>query len=177
MKLIDRLFGRRSDPTLNWVQSTAPIPQFNLNSMQFGSLHFGDPLEAAASLGRPDQFVWSQGEYCELLYASRGFQVDFDRGKLSYVAFFIGPDEFVPAHTAFQFSKPRVHGVAIDGIELSPGADRALIERLLGSADSVDVDAREVILFYNRGGITMEFELDAKTGGLKRWNLYPTLPT
>ena len=176
MKLIDRLLGRRSDPTLSWPPSTVPMPDFDINTMQFGALHFGDPLEAAASLGRPDRFMWTQDEYCELLYASRGFQLDFDRGKLAYLAFFIGPDEFVPTHSAFQFSKPRVHGVAIDGIELSPGVDRALIEKLLGPPDSVDVDAEEVILFYNRQGITLEFELDGKAGALKRWNLYPTLP-
>lgn len=173
IELWGRLVGRRSDPPVTWAPFRQPIPEFNVNTMEFGGLRFGDPLESAAFLGRPEAFTWSQSDYCELLYASGGFQVDYERGKFAYLAFFIGPDKFVPTHKGFQFSKPRVRGTPVDGIEFSQDVDQPLIETLFGTADTVDVDAVESILFYNRKSVTMEFELDGSTGGLKRWNLYP----
>jgi len=141
--------------------------------MQFGRLRFGDALNAAAFLGRPDRFVWTQSEYCELLYASGGFQLDFDGGEFAYAAFFVGPDNSLPKHRALEFSKPRLRGCTPDGIRLSRDTDRELLERLLGLPTSVDTEVRETILFYTRKKIALEFEMDGKTGRLKRWNLYP----
>jgi hypothetical protein len=173
MSFLDRLIGRRTDPTLGWVTFKLPIPDFDVTAMRFGTLRFGDAFEAAAFLGRPDRFTWTQGKYCELLYASGGFQLDYDCGKFAYAAFFIGPDGFLPKHPALEFSKPRLRGCTPDGIALSRDTDRALLERMFGAADSVDTEPREVILHYTRRGVTMEFEMDGKTGRLKRWNLYP----
>ena len=173
MNILDRLLGRRTDPTLNWGAFSLPIPDFDLGTMRFGYLGFGEELDAAAFLGRPDRFTWTQSEYCELLYASRGFQIDYDKSRFAYLAFFIGPDDYLPKHQALEFSKPRLRGCTPDGIRLSRDADRGLLERLLGAADSVDTEPREAILYYTRDGVTMEFEMDGKTGRLKRWNLYP----
>jgi hypothetical protein len=173
MNFLDRLIGRRTDPTLGWGTFNLPIPDFDVTAMQFGTLRFGDDYEAAAFLGRPDRFTWTQGEYCELLYASGGFQLDFDRGKFAYAAFFIGPDGFLPKHRALEFSKPRLRGCAPDGIRLSRDTDRAFVERLFGMPDSADTEPRETILYYTRQSVAIEFEMDGKTGRLKRWNLYP----
>jgi len=173
MNLLDRLLGRRTDPTLSWGAFRPPIPEFDLKAMRFGSLGFGEGFDAAAFLGRPDRFTWIQGGYCELLYASGGFQIDYDQGRFAYLAFFIGPDDCLPKHRALEFSRPRLRGCTPDGIQLSREADRSLLERVLGAAGSVDTEPREVILYYTRHDITMEFEMDGKTGRLKRWNLYP----
>ena len=175
MSFFDRLLGIRKDPTLDWKPSSLPIPDFDLATMRFGALRFGDGFDAAAFLGRPDGFQWTQGQgdYCELLYAAGGFEIDYDRGRFAYLAFFIGPDDYLPKHQALEFSKPRLHGCTPDGIQLSQDTDQAMLERLFGKADSKDIDEDEGILFYTRHGISMEFELDGKTKRLKRWNLYP----
>ena len=141
--------------------------------MQFGSLKFGEGFNSAAFLGRPDRFTWTQEDYCELLYASGGFQIDYDKSRFAYLAFFIGPDKYVPKHRALEFSKPRIRGFGPDGIRLSRDSDQASVERLFGAADSVDTEPREHILYYAREGVEMEFEFDGKSGRLKRWNLYP----
>jgi hypothetical protein len=173
MSFLDRLIGRRADPTLGWGTFRLPLPDFDLTAMRFGTLRFGDAFEAAAFLGRPDRFTWTQGEYCELLYASGGFQLDFDCAKFVYAAFFIGPDGFLPKHPALEFSKLRLCGCTPNGITLSRDTDRAGIESLFGAPDSVDTEPKEVILYYTGQSVTMEFEMDGRTGQLKRWNLYP----
>src|SRR4051812_32368402 len=110
MSILDHLFGQPPDPTLAWGEGAPALPEFNLATMSFGSLCFGASLESAAFLGRPERFEWKRKGYAELLYAARGFQLDFDDGKLSSLAFFIGPDEFRPKHEALAFAQPRLRG-------------------------------------------------------------------
>lgn len=173
MNFLDRLLGRPNDPTLGWGTASLPLPDFDFSEMRFGKLGFGDAFEAAAFLGRPQRFRWTQADYCELLYASGGFQLDFDRGKFAYAAFFIGPDRFLPKHPALKLSNPRLRGATPDGIALSRDTDRGSLERLFGVAGSVDAESGEVILYYTMQGVTMEFEMEGNTERLKRWNLYP----
>lgn len=173
MSLLDRLLGRRPDPTLGWGRLRLPLPDFDFTKMQFGLLEFGDAIEAAAFLGRPDCFEWTQSAYCELLYAAAGFQIDFDDGKLAYLAFFIGPDHCMPAHEKLAFSRPRLRGCVPDDVRLSRDTDLAQLERLFGKAESVDAEPKETILYYSRAAVMMEFEMDGKSRRLKRWNLYP----
>jgi hypothetical protein len=175
MNLFDRILRRRADPTLNWGSLSPPIPELDVELMRFGTLQFGDGFDAAAFLGRPDRFEWTQKDYCELLYASGGFQIDYDKGRFAYLAFFIGPDDLLPSHAALRFSTPLLRGSTVDGVRLSSGTDRLLLERLFGKADLADTDPEEVILYYTRNGVTMEFEMDGNTRQLKRWNLYPKL--
>lgn len=141
--------------------------------MRFGALGFGDGIEAASFLGRPDTFEWTQDKSCELLYAGGGFQLDLDDGKFAYAAFFIGPDSHQPKHPALKFSMPRLNGLIHAGIGLSPDTKLELLFQLLGSPEKADSDAPETVLHYTRQGIAMEFEMDGATGRLKRWNLYP----
>jgi hypothetical protein len=173
MSFLNRLLGKRPDPTLTWGAFSPPIPDFDVAQMRFGSIRFGDPIEAAAFLGRPDRLEWTHGQYCQLLYASGGFQIDFDKSRFVYLAFFLGPDDCPPEHKALEFSTPQVRGCNPNGIRLSPQTDRAMLERTFGAPASVDVEPEEAILYYYRQGITMEFELEGKSGQLKRWNLYP----
>src|SRR5690606_15496080 len=129
-----------------------------------GSLGFGDAIEAAAFLGRPDRVVFVKKSYCELLYARGGFQLDFEDSALAYLAFFIGPDEHLSKHPGLALSAPRLAGIAPEGQRLSQDTDRGALERLFGVPESVDADPTEVVLSVARQGVVMEFELDGATG-------------
>ncbi|HXJ62032.1 MAG TPA: hypothetical protein VNU68_35795 [Verrucomicrobiae bacterium] len=177
MSLLTRLFERRPDPTRDWGPPSPTLPEFDLNEMRFGALKFGDGFEAAAFLGRPDRIEWPQRDYCTLLYASNGFQIDYEAGQLAYLGFLIGPDDSLPQHPGLRYSQPRVRGAGrFSSIILSPEIERAALEQWLGGADSVDIDAEETILYYTRQGVTLEFELGGEPRRLKRWSLYPASP-
>jgi hypothetical protein len=167
--IIDRLLGRWRDPTKDWRVEVGASPDFDLSRMAFGSLRLGDPIEAARFLGRPDSFRWKKDGYCELLYARAGFQLDFQGGHLCYVAFFVGVDTYQPTHPTLSLSQPQIRG----GIRLTQRTGREELLRYFGRPVSEDCDSDETILYYLRGGVTMEFELDG-SGHLKRWNLYPS---
>ena len=149
------------------------MPAFDLTTMRFGGLSFGDQTEAARFLGRPERARWIQKDYCELLYAARGFQVDFEKDKFVYLAFFVGPCELGPDFPDVQFSQPKIHAGTAADFALSQNTDRALLERIFGEPDGVDVDETETILSFFRQGMELEFELAAATGKLKRWSVFP----
>ena len=173
MSLFDQLLGRRPDPTKNWKDYHPPMPDLDLSKMRFGPLGFGEDFDAAAFLGRPDRFQWTLDNYCELLYASSGFQIDYDAGRFAYLAFFIAPDEHLAKHKDLRFSKPRVLGFSPEGNLITQDYTREMLQERFGPAESTDAEPEETILYYSRQGVTMEFELDGKNGRLKRWNLYP----
>lgn len=172
MSFLDHLFGKRSDPTEGWAAAHAALPDFDSTEMRFGSLRFGDPIEAAAFLGRPDRVKWDRDGNGELLYISGGFLLEFEAGEFAYLAFFIGPDNRQP-DPAVAFSQPRLLGGAAHGVRLTAETNRPALERIFGTADMVDIEPDETVLTYTRRGVTIEFELDGTSGHLKRWNLYP----
>jgi len=140
-----------------------------------GEMRFGDALDTAQQYGRPDKFSWSSRDYCELLYANAGFQIDFDEGKFCYAAYFIGPDgRYTPYHADLRFSRPRLLLDSLHPVALSQQIEPNAIERALGEPKARDVDAEETILFFDRDGLTLEFEFDGPSQRLKRFNVYPT---
>lgn len=172
MSFLDRLFGKQPDPTEGWAMTCASLPDFEISEMRFGSLRFGDTVDSAGFLGRPDRVKWARDGNGELLYISGGFLLEFEAGEFAYLAFFIGPDDLLP-DPAVSFSQPRLHGGAAQGMRLTIETNRAALERVFGTADMVDTEPDETVLTYTRQGVTMEFELDGPGGYLKRWNLYP----
>lgn len=169
MGLLDLLLGRREDPTAKWpAAGGCPTPAVDLSNMTIGPLRFGSELKAAQCLGKPDNFRWTGEHSCELLYAFGGFLTGFENGRLDYVAFFIGPDDLAPKHTALKLSEPQILG----GVKLTAQTGAAELRQLFGKAEAEDVDDDETVLTYERAGTVMEFELSTK-GQLKRWNLYP----
>ena len=172
MSFLDRLFGKRPDPTEGWGTTCTSAPEIDLTAMRFGALRFGDGLDAAAFLGRPDRVSLQPGGNDELLYTSCGFLLEYEEGKFAYLAFFTGPDDHLP-DPAITFSQPLLRGGAAEGARLSGETDRATIERIFGPAHQVDEEPDEAILTYTIRGVTMEFELDGEGRRLKRWNLYP----
>ena len=168
MTLFERLQNESGDPTRDWPVSTAAAPVFDWSLLRFGPISFGDTLESAQPLGRPDAFRWTQPGYCELLYERAGFQIDFDRGCFAYLAYFIAPDTTGPVHTNMQYSTP----VLDDEVALTRDIHIADLKARLGPPISEDVDCDGTVLFYVGGGVVLEFEFDGE-GRLKRWNLYP----
>jgi hypothetical protein len=60
------------DPTRDWPPAAGPAPDPNAADLRLASLHFGDPLDSARLLGRPDQFLSRNRirKDFDLLYAS-----------------------------------------------------------------------------------------------------------
>jgi len=165
--LLNTLTGRRPDPTEGWPQISLSAPDIDSSQGGIGPLRFGDELATAHLFGRPDIFRWIQPDYCEMVYTRAGFQIDFDKGRMAYAAFFLGPDSHLLAGASF--SAPRLDSSS----RLSRDIQLKQIETVFGHPKSRDTDAEEIILFYEKNGLTIEFEATA-TGELKRLNVYPT---
>lgn len=167
MTLIQKLQDVAGDPTESWAPSDGRLPVIALPD-RVGPLGWGDPLEAAAPLGRPDHFRWTQPGYCELLYARAGYQLGFDRGGFSYLACFIGPDPNRVEHPDMQYATPALD----DALALTRDTRLEDLRSHLGPPASEDEGDAETVLFYVTDGLVLEFEFDAEQR-LKRWNLYP----
>lgn len=165
--IFDKLLGRRPNPTEHWPRVSMPAPDINLSQGTIGPLRFGDDLASANVFGRPDMFRWTQSDYCQLVYAGAGFQIDFDSGKLACAAFFVGPDTHLPVGASF--SKPRFFPSA----RFSKDTSQKEIEAVFGAPKSRDCDDDEILLFYEVKALTIEFEC-TPAGLLKRSNIYPT---
>jgi hypothetical protein len=174
--LFDKLLGKRPDPTAAWRVFCLPIPEIDAGTLKFGGLRIGDPIEAAAELGRPESFCATRrSSHCVLTYAAGGFFLEFYEGRLEYLAFYIGPDpsmEPLAKELKVTFASPRVRCASGEIVTLSCQSDRAAVERIFGPPESLDVDEDETILSYERPDVTMEFELEGASGRLKRWQLF-----
>jgi len=141
---------------------------------RFGDLKFGAPLEDAMSFGRPVRFRWIQKDYCELLYARRGFQIDFEDNRFASAAFFM--DQHVAEPDVAGGFDPALLNLVLrdDNIgELSRRSTRDVITGYFGSPSQIDSDTDETILTFEVAGLTLEFEMHPKTNTLMRFNIYP----
>ncbi len=162
-----KLRGIDPDPTQAWPHLSVSAPVLDIDGGRVGALRFGAQLDEARVFGRPTRFHWSGRRYGQLLYAGAGFQLDFDEGRLAYVAYFVGPDESLPDPRVV-FCRPALSS----GLTLGPAFGRAEIARAFGAA-SVDQDASEAVITWRASVVTVELELDA-AGQLKRLNAFPT---
>jgi len=172
MRILDWILRRRPDLTADWPDFQPPAPHFDLARESFGPLRFGDELAIAALLGRPDICSWPGRNDCELIYARGGFELDFEAGRFIYLAYFIGPDVYLPHHPELRFAEPQLLGWNAGAVCLSRNTDREQLHSQLGPPEQEDVDEDETILSYTRSGVGMEFELNLE-GHLKRWNICP----
>jgi hypothetical protein len=172
MKLVERFLHDSSDPTERWAPAVWTAPAFDWSDLRFGPICFGDPLERAEPLGRPDIFRRTLPGYCEMIYLRAGFQIDFDDGRFAYIAYFIASDPQEENHPDMGYSTP----VLDDELTLTPDVLADDIKQKLGPPSDEQIDIDETVLVYAGGGIVVEFEFDAD-GRLKRWNLYPQTET
>ena len=166
MGILDFFLGRKADPTFAWPAIAFPLPELDLSTGTLGTLKLVSTLEEAACFGKPDFFKWSDADSCELLYAQQGFQLEFEKSRLTYIAFFINKDEFLPRHPKLRFSEPLIKSFG----QLGPKTDSETLKTLFGKPDSEDIDTDETILLFKRQGIILEFELN-ENQLLKRLNL------
>jgi len=170
MGIFDLFLRFKKDPTRDWPAGTVSLPEIDQSGMLSGPLKFGCNLQQARFFGKPDKFTWKSSENCELLYARSGFQIEFECDKLDYVAFFIGPDEFLPDFPGLSFSQPVLKDKAV----FNQKTTREFVRQIFGTPVTEDVDADETIMTFSKSGIILEFEFNP-TGYLKRWNLFPEI--
>jgi hypothetical protein len=164
MRLLDWILGRRADPTRGWPVVPGPAPDLNWSFMQFGSLRFGDPVDAALFLGHPDGFRRHKGrDNYGLFYARKGFGLGFEGGRFVELTFYVGPKSH--SHAAFSPAQPK----APDGTRLTPEADRNRIVALFGEPDPRGSD--DTLLDISHGRVISNFFLDEQ-GRLERWELF-----
>lgn len=171
MGFFDRIFGRHKDPTAEWPAFSLPIPEYDMAEMSFGSLRFGDAIEKASFLGRPDVLNWIESDHCELVYGKGGFNLYFAAGELSSITFFLARDADTPDQVPIEFCRPMLRGSVPYGTQLTPEVDIPKLQSLFGSPKEVEKTDLDHSLFYTRNGADMEFELDER-GRLKIWNIY-----
>jgi len=171
MSFLQKIFATpvSRDPTADWPSAPAVAPEVCLETPAIGRLKFGSPLDEARYFGKPDISRGREGDCRELLYAKAGFQLDFERGRLAYVAFFVGRDPYQPPVNGLAYCAPQLRG----GHRFSGDTTREDLIGVLGEPESIDdADQDEVVLSFFAKGLVLEFELNAE-GRLKRWNLYP----
>jgi len=152
-----------NDPTRQWPAVGGAAPDVD-RFMQLEKLRFGEPLQSAHFLGRPDEFRRT-GKRCDLLYASKGLRLRFTNERLTEVSFLIG--EQSSEHPAFAPAQPS----APDGTRLTAATDRSQIVSLFGEPDPGGSDETTLQIFHGHG-VVSDFDLDPG-GHLAEWSLYP----
>ncbi len=178
MSLLDRIFGKKvatpPDPTVNWPASVVRVLPLAPYEGQYGDLKFGAPIDAARSLGKPSRFRWIQNDYCELLYARAGFQIDFEGDRFAYIAFFTDRHVAEPdVEGGFDLAVVDLRLPGNKSIQFSRESTRDVIEKYFGNSTRTDTDDDETILTYEFSGLTMELEMNPTRATLMRLNLYP----
>lgn len=165
--LLKKLFGQPAPPCAEWPAVSCLPPEVDTRQNLIGKLAFGDHIQTASFFGRPTAFKNSSSGYLQMLYASAGFEIDFDNDQLAYAAFFLNHDEYIEWQEEIVFSSP-----IIDGICFNSKNKIEDVKNVYGPAFKIDETDDEIILFYRQGKLQIEFEANSDTS-LKRINLYP----
>ncbi len=155
------------DPTSDWPIVPGAAPDLDGPTLQLTALPFGQPLESARVLGRPEALEWRSRmrKDVDLLYASKGLRLEFERGLLTVLTYLIGAR--ASGHPAFAPARP----LAPNGMRLGPDLDRGRIVSLFGEPDAKGSDETCLQVFH-RCGVISDFFLDEQ-GRLTEWALYP----
>jgi hypothetical protein len=125
-----------------------------------GRLKFGDPLESARVLGRPNRCQTNTG-FATLEYHQWGLTLEFEANRLVQAAFAIGEGNIGP------FGEPR----GTDGLALSGRTTKAEVQQRFGAPDETQEYSDETILCYTKGPLASEFQFD-EDGQLFQWDVY-----
>jgi hypothetical protein len=170
MGLFSKLFGGIPDPTADWQVVTDPLPVIRLQPFALGELRFGDKLDAARFLGRPDQCDLSKtpGMFT-LVYTSRGFELAFDDFRLSEAEFYLGYGTFFSPEPDEAICTLRL----ANGTVLNDTTTREDIEQLMGKPTKTKVDPEDgdEDWSYHQRDVAMRFKFTPQ-GTLAVWSLY-----
>lgn len=174
MGLFDWL-RRPQNPTKDWP-TYGELPAFDPATRSFGLLKFGDCLEAARRVGRPEQcnYLKSPGCWC-LEYVSRGYHLSFTADRLVDAFIEIGyGGEF-----ALKPNAPKAQPLLSSGERLTANTQQADIIRWFGEPspeDNEDYEEDGTLLDYPHPTVAMEFEFNTD-GKLAYWHIFePTRP-
>jgi hypothetical protein len=165
MTFFSRLFGRADDPTSAWPAAVSgPVPTVSLERQALetfgGRLKFGDPLESARVLGRPNRCQANKG-FATLEYHQWGLTLEFEANRFVQATFAMGE------HTIGPSGEPR----GTDGLGLSGRTTKAEVEQRFGPPDETQEYSDETILVYTQGPLASEFQFD-DDGTLFAWEVY-----
>lgn len=158
-----KLFGGEEaapHPAMSWEPVTAPLPVVDIGGGAVGALKFGDPVEGARFLGRPDAATVN-GQCVRLDYRSRGFEIEFEGNRFVELEAYIGPGA-APEETAF--CTPQLS----NGGRLTTAMTTAAIKGTLGEPTHEDPDEDEAVLSYDLGRLAHEFHFGSG-GALSSW--------
>lgn len=99
--------------------------------------------------------------------------MEFNKGTFVYIAFFLGPDECLPDCEDLSFADVEWKGARFERGRFNSETSKADLIRQFGAPTVEDTDDSELLMIYERGAATMEFELNLEDR-LKRWNIFPT---
>jgi hypothetical protein len=165
MGFLSRLFGGGDDPTSAWPAAVGgPAPTVSLERQALetfgGRVKFGDPLESARVLGRPNRCQADKG-FATLEYHQWGLTLEFEENRFVQAAFAIGEHQIGPS------GEPR----GPDGLGLSGQTTKAEVQQRFGQPDETQEYSDETILCYTRGPLASEFQFD-EDGRLFAWEVY-----
>ncbi len=127
------------DPARRWAPQSVPDPVVDLDVPSFAGLRLGDPSEAIARFGPPENPRPSRdGQYD---YLSRGFEIDATAGKIDCFAFCWddgNPDRHFRGRFFWNGSPLR----------LDAGTTEAQVRKALGEPYWIDNDVDERLWFY-----------------------------
>ena len=167
-KLRKLLTKDTEDPSVDWPILETATPDIDTAERRVGPLNLGDDVSKASIFGKPDLFDRVDSDTFNLIYARAGFQIEFQKDKLTFIAYFVADDPFGPDCSNLNYCAPK-----IDGTLLNESFRAEDIDAGFGSPESVDKDSDETILFYRLNSLPVEFELNVP-GQLKRVNIYST---
>ncbi len=163
MGFLSNLFGP-PDPTKDWPPPIEGVlPEVDLSGKSFGALRFGDGLDSAYFLGKPDRSKPTKNCH-DLYYDRQGFVVSFELGRFVELRFDIVPETGSQSKSA----RPRASG----GITLSPETSKKDLEGFFGQPEETNNYGTYEIVQYLHGPLVSDFEYELATGKLTCWTLY-----
>lgn len=176
MSVFSRLFGggdegSSNDPTRDWpAPVSGPPPTVSLERRALetfgGRLKFGDRLDSARVLGRPN--TCDAGENtATLVYDAWGLTLEFELGKFVQATFAIGASHRDRPGAAPAMAETR----GPDGQALTARTTKSELLKRFGEPEKTQAFDDETVLYYRHGPLVSEFQLE-EDGHLSGWDVY-----
>jgi hypothetical protein len=170
MSLFSKVFGGGDDPTRDWPSSQGPCPQVSLERQALeafgGRLTFGDAVEAARFLGRPESYSAGKST-ATLTYPRWALTLEFELGRFVHMSHTIARSHRDPPDSAVSTFEP----IGTDRLPLTSRTTRDQLLQRFGEPSKTQSFDDETIFYYNAGPLMSEFQLD-QDGHLYGWDLY-----